>query len=264
MDSEQDIKARVLYLLRAGLFHSAQTLALEGVRRYPADNVFRMYNGWALALGHRPQEAIRELDSLSGDRDISLGVIVSLLHAHKLCSTTDHEAVSSLDARLKEERRSAGELPLYHAAYFLCLAGRAERGREYADRLLKGSPQSYWGLTVRGWIEISLLRDAKDEKSPETRAKNAADYFNRALDQNKAHTDAAFGGVRAQEHLGNHTGAMNVLNQMIVRFPSATPPLMEKMRNQLAQHDWGQASDSAARALAIDTNSLDALQVNAI
>lgn len=55
---------------------------------------------------------------------------------------------------------------------------------------------------------------------------------------------------------------MSVLNQMIVRFPSATPPLMEKMRNQLAQQDWGQASDSAARALAIDTNSLDALQVH--
>lgn len=83
MDSEQDVKARVLYLLRAGLFHSAQTLALEGVRRYPADNVFRMYNGWSLALGGRPQEAIRELDSLSSDKDISLGIIVSLLHAHK-------------------------------------------------------------------------------------------------------------------------------------------------------------------------------------
>lgn len=83
MDSEQDTKDRVLYLLRAGLYHSAQTLALEGVRRYPTDSVFRMYNGWSLALGGRPQEAIRELDSLSNDRDIALGVIVSLIHAHK-------------------------------------------------------------------------------------------------------------------------------------------------------------------------------------
>lgn len=83
MDSEQDVKARVLYLLRASLYHSAQTLALEGVRRYPADNVFRMYNGWALALGGRQQEAVRELESLSNDKDVSLGVIVSLIHAHK-------------------------------------------------------------------------------------------------------------------------------------------------------------------------------------
>ncbi|KAE8747148.1 hypothetical protein FOCC_FOCC006146 [Frankliniella occidentalis] len=264
MDSEQDVKARVLYLLRAGLSHSAQTLALEGVRRYPTDNVFRMYNGWTLALGSRPQEAIRELDSLSGDRDISLGVIVSLLHVHKLCTTVDNEAVSSLDTRLKDERRSASELSLYHAAYFFCLVGKAERAREYADRLLKSSPQSCWGLTVRGWIELTLIRDGKGDKPVEARAKTAADYFSRALDQNKTHTDAAFGGVRAREYMGDHAGAMSVLNQMIVRFPSATPPLVEKMRNQLAQRDWGQASDSAARALAIDTNSLDALQVNAL
>lgn len=71
----------------------------------------------------------------------------------------DNEAVSGLDSRLKEERRSASEMPLYHAAYFFCLAGRAERAKEYADRLLKGSQQSYWGLTVRGWIELFLIRD---------------------------------------------------------------------------------------------------------
>lgn len=64
-----------------------------------------------------------------------------------------------MDSRLKNERRSAGELPLYHAAYFLCLAGRAERAKEYADKLLKASPQSYWALTVRGWIELRLLQD---------------------------------------------------------------------------------------------------------
>ncbi|KAK3907554.1 Tetratricopeptide repeat protein 21B, partial [Frankliniella fusca] len=264
MDSEQDLKARVLYLLRARLYHSAQTLALEGVRRYPTDNIFRMYNGWSLALGSRPQEAIRELDSLSGDRDVSLGIIVSLLYVHKLCATIDHEAVSGLDARLKEERRSASELSLYHAAYFFCLAGKAERAREYADRLLKSSPQSCWGLTVRGWIELTLIHDARGDKPAEARARAAADYFARALDQNKAHTDAALGGVRAREYMGDHAGAVSVLNQMIVRFPSATPPLVEKMRNQLAGRDWAQASDSAARALAIDTNSLDALQLNAL
>jgi len=76
-------RARVLYLLRSKLYYSAQLECLDGVRTYPQDTVFRMYNGWALALGGRPQEAIRELEAITGDRECSLGVTLSLLHAHK-------------------------------------------------------------------------------------------------------------------------------------------------------------------------------------
>ena len=51
------------------------------------------------------------------------------------------------------------------------------------------------------------------------------------------------------------------LNQLIVKYPKLTPPLIEKMKLVLATKDWDQAVDIASRILAIDSNNIPALQV---
>jgi len=84
------------------------------------------------------------------------------------CATLDQEAISQLDSKLKEDRRAAASAAssspaaaalMYHGAYFLLLAGRPERAVEYADRLLRASPKSALGLSIRGWIELHLPID---------------------------------------------------------------------------------------------------------
>ncbi len=56
--------------------------------------------------------------------------------------------------------------------------------------------------------------------------------------------------------------AIMKLNQAIVKYPNATPPLIEKMKLCMAAKDWQQGTDITNRILAIDTDCIPALQVN--
>lgn len=55
--------------------------------------------------------------------------------------------------------------------------------------------------------------------------------------------------------------AISRLNQLIVRYPKSTPPLVEKMRLQLSSRDWSMALDTATRVLSLEVNNLAALEV---
>ena len=53
------------------------------------------------------------------DSEVMLGTILALIHAHKRCATVDKEAVLQLDAKLKEERKKAGDK--VKLSYLFCL-----------------------------------------------------------------------------------------------------------------------------------------------
>ena len=44
------------------------------------------------------------------DREVMLGTLLALIHAHRCCQVVDREAVAQLDAKLKEERKKASEV----------------------------------------------------------------------------------------------------------------------------------------------------------
>ncbi len=94
-----------------------------------------------------------------------LGSLLALIHAHKLCLTVDKEAVANYDAKLKEERKRADDQTLYYAGVFLMHVNRAEKAKEYVDRLLKINPQSKDGLVLKGWVELSQLRSGGQQGS---------------------------------------------------------------------------------------------------
>lgn len=52
-------------------------------------------------------------------------------------SFTDREVIQELDAKVKEDRKSASPKSLYHAGMFLWLLGRNDKAREYTDRMIK-------------------------------------------------------------------------------------------------------------------------------
>ena len=83
-----------------------------------------------------------------------LGALVGLIQAHKSCLTVDKEAVAAYDTRLKEERKKATDESLYYAALFLLYLDKAEKAREYVDRLLKINSNSVDGLNLKGWVEV--------------------------------------------------------------------------------------------------------------
>lgn len=255
---DKDLKAQVHYYCREKLYHAMQSAALDGLRKYPGDATFHMYNGLSLVLGRRIQEGIRELEPLQSERDVVLGTILALIFAHRHCTVLDREALAQLDSRLKDERKHAGEMALYHGAVVLFHTGKPEKAREYADRLLKANANSADGLVIKGWIEMSAGKEGK--------VKDIIHYFQSALEHSpaKRNIDAVFGKVRFLELQKDYEGAIGLLNQLVVKFPTFTPPLVEKMKNQLALLDWDQAIETASRILAMDPHCLEALKVKVL
>lgn len=50
---------------------------------------------------------------------------------------TDREVVQELDAKVKEDRKSASPKSLYNAGMFFWLLGRNDKAREYTERMIK-------------------------------------------------------------------------------------------------------------------------------
>lgn len=50
---------------------------------------------------------------------------------------TDREVIQDLDAKVKEDRKSASPKSLYNAGMFLWLLGRNDKAREYTERMIK-------------------------------------------------------------------------------------------------------------------------------
>lgn len=113
------------------------------------------------------QEAIVELDTIRDSGDLSLCTLMALVYAEKkrtnpgkpstcfqrlftfisnfltiVSVLTDREIIQELDAKVKEDRKSASPKGLYHAGMFLWLLGRNDKAREYTDRMIKLSSGS--------------------------------------------------------------------------------------------------------------------------
>ena len=67
---------------------------------------------------------------------------MALIIAYKRSKTTDKQTIQQLEAKLKSERTQCGETALYFGGMFLFHSGRADKAREYVDRMLKMSPSS--------------------------------------------------------------------------------------------------------------------------
>ncbi|XP_075548739.1 tetratricopeptide repeat protein 21B-like isoform X1 [Dermacentor variabilis] len=240
------LKTRIHYYCREKQYRSMQRAAVDGLKRYSGDAVYRLYFGMSLIFEGRLQEGIRELDVVRESKDVSLGGIMALIFAHRKCSVVDKEAVSQLDAQLKETRKQAGEKVLYYAGLFLFLTGKHDKAREYIDRMLKVAPPTREGLILKGWNEIVSTKDKK----------SAIQYFE---SPGVAVPEALFGKAKCFECSGELMKALEVVNQAVVLYTGFVPALLEKMKLHLALSDWEQMVDSCNRCLSQDSKCIDAL-----
>ena len=250
MNSDKDIKNLIHYFLREKYFQTVETLTLEGLKVHPDDSSFKLYNAFSLVLNGRLQECIRELQVLINLKDINIGATLALIAAHKLCKTIDKESVLTLENKLKADRKVTNDLSLYYGALFLFFNDKLSKSTEYVDKFLKIHPNSIEGLILKGWIEIS--------NSKTSDFKLASQCFNAALDKDKKNIDAYLGLIKIKEKENDMSGAMTILNQLIVKYPNSLPPLIEKMKIQLVSNDWDLTVEVANRILLIDKNCIEA------
>lgn len=246
----------ILYYGRERFFHLMQTYALEALANYPAHKSFRLYNGYALCLGNRIQEAIRELHPLRGDGDIAMGVLLALIYSHRRCKVVDKEAILELDARLKDERKRLTAANAYSAAVFLYQSGKLDKAREYADRTLRMDRNHTDAAVLKGWCDLT--------GGTTTITTTTIGPHTFALIENVDTLDGQLAQVRYHQLTRDFEAAMAVLNRMAVAHPQLNVPLIEKMRTQLANWHWEHAIGTAQRILAVDAVNVEALRAQCL
>nr|XP_027801919.1 tetratricopeptide repeat protein 21B isoform X2 [Marmota flaviventris] len=254
MDS-QGLKTLINYYCQERYFHHVLLVASEGMKKYGSDPVFRFYHAYGTLMEGNIQEALREFEAIKSKQDVSLCSLIALIYAHKMSPNPDREAILESDARMKEQRKGAGQKALYHAGLFLWHLGRHDKAREYVDRMIKISDGSSEGHVLKAWLDIT--------RGKEPYAKKTLRYFEEGL-QDGNDIFALLGKAQCLEMRQNYSGALETVNQIIVNFPSFIPAFVKKMKLQLTLQDWDQTVETAQRLLLQDNQNVEALRMLAL
>ncbi|XP_073437605.1 tetratricopeptide repeat protein 21A isoform X3 [Dendrobates tinctorius] len=251
--ADPEMMTSIIFNCNNKYYRHMQHIVREGLQKYHHDPVLLFFKAYSILMEDRVQEAIRELESIKDAPEVSLCAVMLLMYAHKKSEVVDRDAVSELEATLKETRRSAGAKALYFAGLLLWLLGRSDKAQEYVDRMLKMSNRSGEGLVLKGWLNLT----------PGTSVAKCLKYFDEGIQGNKD----LFGIIGKAECLmmqKNYSGALDMINQTIVSYPKFTAALVLKMKYVIAMQDWDQSLEIAQRILTIQRNNIDALQMTAI
>lgn len=249
---EKEFKALIFIAGLDKFYNTMNGLCIEAVAKFGNSN-FRFMNGVSLIYSNRVQEGIRELQSLTSDNDVGIGSILALIYAHKKCTVVDKEAVSVLEARIKEERKRLTANSAYYASLFLFLCGKYEKARDYAEKTIKMHHEHVDSLNLKGWCELMMNQNSK----------STLELFNRALNLSET-IDGVLGQVRYHQNNNDFERAISILNRLSVRFPQLNVPLVEKMKTYLASWDYEQAFETSYRILNMEPLNIEALRIKTI
>lgn len=249
--ADYELKSKALFYLREKYYHTMQAVALEGIMKHPGDFSYKFFNAVAMTFCGRLQESIREMESLQKEEELIVGSLVALIYIHKRKQTTDKQIFINLDTRLKEVRKKANENELYYAALFLFACEKYEKARDYIDKALKLNAIFPDALSLKGWIEIYLIRKGLSEY------KDISRYFTLAQNENKRNLDAYFGEIECLEMEKKLDTALTLANKVIIKFPSIVEPVVRKMKTCFAIQDWDQAMETLNRIISTENTNIE-------
>ncbi|XP_035995285.1 tetratricopeptide repeat protein 21B isoform X2 [Fundulus heteroclitus] len=255
MEEEDTSLALIKYYCYEKLFNHAVNSASAAQRKFGHDPVYVFFHAYATLMQGEIQEATAELDTIRDDRDLSLCTLMALVYAEKKKANPDKDIIQQLDAKVKEDRKSAPPKSLYHAGTFLWLLGRNDRAREYTERMIKLSNGSREGIILKAWIDVTSEKD--------TYVRKAGKYFDEGLKE-RVDVFALMGKAQYYECRQNYSQALEVVNQVIVSFSGFIPAFIKKMKLFLNLQDWDLTIDTAHRLLQNDKNDLEALRMLAL
>lgn len=255
MEDEETAAALIKYYCYEKYYNHAVDAAAAAQRKFNNDPIFTFFHAFGTLMQDQIQEASMELDTIRYDRDVSLCTLMALVYAEHEKTNPDKEVIQELDAKIKEDRKSAPPKSLYYAGTFLWLMGRNDKAREYIDRMIKHSNGSKEGIVLKAWIDVTSGKDAY--------ARKAGKYFEEGLKE-RSDVFALMGKAQYYEYRQNYSGALEMVNQAIVCFSGFLPAFTKKMKLLLSLQDWDQTVEAAHRLLQKDKNNLEALQMLAL
>uniref|UniRef100_A0A668AXT2 Tetratricopeptide repeat domain 21B n=1 Tax=Myripristis murdjan TaxID=586833 RepID=A0A668AXT2_9TELE len=233
-----DDSDHIHYYCYEKFYNHVANSAAAAQRNFSNDPIYSFFHAYGTLMQDKIQEATAELEMIRDGRDVSLCTLMALVYAEKKKANPDREVIQELDAKVKEDRKSASPKSLYYAGMFLWLLGRNDKAREYIERMIKLSNGSREGIILKAWIDLTSSKDAY--------ARKAGKYFDEGLKE-RADVFALMGKAQYYEYRQNYSGALETVNQVIVSFPGFLPALIKKMKLLLSLQDWEQTIDAAHR-----------------
>ena len=226
--------------------------AKQACEAYPSSDRLRILLALAYHLINQGREALKEVSGIILHGDLGLAALLVQSLIHKSIGTADRTTAAQIDAKIREDRRKASPAALSLSTIILLLVRKPEKAKEYADRAFKIDSSDINVLISKGWTDLFLKNRSNFVRS--------TNFFETVLKTNSKHLNALLGSSKFKEFHGDHSGAISILNSLIVRYPKFSFPLVEKMLNQLAMKEWEQVLEIASRIQSLDNNSLDAMK----
>jgi len=220
---------------------------------YPNSERLKLLFCLAYILVGKSHEAIKESSSLLNYADFTLPALL-VQNVAMVDGDVERSTVTQMENRIRDERRKASCISLCLAASVLLLSRRADKAKEYVDRAYKLKPTNINVLLVKGWLEISL-RLGKD---------TPGNSFDSVLKEEPRNLSALLGFAEMKRYAGDYSGAIMILNSLIVRYPKQPLAMIEKMKCLLAAQDWEQVLEMVNRVLSIESNNLDAIKASSV
>ncbi|XP_025413026.1 tetratricopeptide repeat protein 21B-like [Sipha flava] len=234
----------VQYYLRKKYYYSAQLAGNRALQINQNSYVNQLYYGLSFVLHNKLSKGLTILDTLVKVTDVGLPSTLVLIHTHKQFEVQDTSTINTLEQYVNDYNHS--EIALFHAANVLILCGYNQNAKTYVDKLLSEYPSSVDGYLVKGWLEFQ-----------DNKLKNARNCFRAVLSQKTDSIEAYLGEVATLEI----TDAIQMLNQLIVKFPDFLPPFLEKLYLYMSIRNWSEVLETIDRILDINPKCILPLMV---
>lgn len=253
--------AFLLFYVRERYWHHAEELC-STVISATDDWLFRVWRGLCLDQQGLVNEAVREYKAAEGKRQTFVPALMGQLIVYK--RNHDEKGVDQTEMKLADSRYENDISSWIQAAALCWASGDLNTAREMLLRFQDPSTLEHTDeytnyATIRSWIDFLSGRSAWLEK--------CGSLFQKVLDMEssgKVDVNAALGRVAYYERKFNFAPAQELLNRVIVAYPSFTPALIVKARLLMSAEDWEQALETTHRVLAKEKNNVEAIALEAL
>ncbi|TMW56987.1 hypothetical protein Poli38472_002912 [Pythium oligandrum] len=258
-----DPRVLINYYLRKGWYDHVQRLCESILEKRGSDAPLMFWRAFGIVLERSYSSAIRELDSLKKRKEVELPCLHALIYAHNRCKHIDHEEVVQLELQVCMAEEHANETSLLLCATFFWHTKEPAKARKILDQLsgnTRGSdaltPIQTRAIVLRGWLDLTL--EAKTKRDLDYRD-HAIQYFDQIKDPNDA--ELLMGLAKYHDMKKNYTKALELHDEIIVKFSWFKHGVSEKALVLLKMGNWDQCIDSIERALSENPRDIEALRV---
>ncbi|KAK4881230.1 hypothetical protein RN001_004549 [Aquatica leii] len=251
---EQDLKGIIFYFCRERYYNRMLKACQDGINRFRGDLSFNLYNCIALILCGQFEESIGELNILKSENDYRLTAVRTLAEVYKIMGSTENDAFTKLEQRIHEFKHTASPVDFCNVAFVLFAMAQYEHANEYIDNALESNPSDADFLCLKGWIQLYLVKNRLSERFKVSR------IFDKALADDRKNFSCSLGIVESYMLEENFDDALSLINKIVVRFPSTTLGLMQKMRLHFALQSWEQCLDTIKRISVLEPDNAESLK----